>query len=691
MSTSTPGALRAPPPRFVRRTALAALAAGTLWGAERLTAQSPAAAPTWNDPAVLELVSRARERRSSNVVDSTFRSYEAEAHGYVYFFFDRPETGERNLVKADQVALEVYWQAPSQTKQLIVGQRDQKVLPTDIRYHLDHLTVVQDDFGNFIRMGDGDEVEAVLHPVGPGSESTYDFLLSDSLTITFQDGAVRVYEVRVRPKNFSAPGFVGAIYLDRDRAAIVRMNFSFTPASYVDPYVDYIRISLDNSLWLGQYWLPYRQEVEIRREIPLLDVVTGSVIRGRFEIRDYDFNVNLPPGLFVGGRISALSPNMRSSFVFERGLFDDLDEEGLAPSPSLAEVRRQVRQVVEDQAMSGLAPLRVHFANVSDFARYNRAEGLRLGGGVTLRPGSGVVTRMTGGYAIGRERFSGTMSTTRALGALQPTVDLYWDGLGDIGGHPGATTLENTITSLSGKKDYTDPFFRRGATLTLRGRDAGGPVLSFTWEEHHGARDVVSDDLADTEFRPVRSIEEGVLGAVGLSLPFALAPGLHASLGGRLARMESRTFGSFGAEALWESRRPGQPWQAEVQLAGGAVTDRAPPQSLHLLGGRWTLPGHDYRSFVGDRYWLLRGEGTVPVYTPYVGVRAIGAVGATYLDGRALPADWIRQDSDGVRGSIGAGLSFGFDTFRIDVARGLGPGGGWEGLFSVAREFRSWL
>ena len=683
---------RAPSYRGAAAVACAtAIAVAALIGAAPAWAQgSPAPAPGWNDPTVLELVSRARELRASTVVDSTFRSYAAEADGYVYFFFDRPETGERSLVKADQVALEVYWQAPNRTKQVIVGQRDQKLLPTDIRYHLDHLTVVQDDFGDFIRLGDGDEVEAVLHPVGPGSEAIYDFLLSDSLTISFQDGAVRVYEVRVRPKNFEAPGFVGAIYVDRARAAIVRMNFSFTPASYVDPYVDYIRISLDNSLWLGEYWLPYHQELEIRREIPLLDVVTGSVIRGRFEIRGYDFNVNLQPTLFTGGRIGALSPNTRSAFVFERGLFDDLDEEGLVPSPSLAEVRRQVQEVVEDQAMSGLAPLRVHFANVSDFARYNRAEGLRLGGGITLRPGGGLVTRVAGGYAIGRERFSGTMSMTRGLGALQPTLDLYWDGLGDVGGHPGAATLENTITALSGKKDYTDPFFRRGATLTLRGRDAGGPALSLTWEEHHGARDVVSDDPADTEFRPVRSIEEGVLGAVGVHLPFALVPGLRASLDGRVGRLESRTFGSLGAEALWESRRPGQPWQAEVSLAGGALTDRAPAQSLHLLGGRWTLPGHDYRSFVGDRYWLLRAEGTVPVYAPYVGVRAIGAVGATYLDGRALPADWIRQDSDGVRGSVGLGLSFGFDTFRVDVARGL-RGGGWEGLFSVAREFRSWL
>ena len=105
---------------------------------------------------------------SSTVVDTALRSYQADARGYVYFFIDRPDTGERTLVKADQIALDVYWQAPNQTRQRIVGLRDRKVLPTNIHYHLDHLTVVQDDFGDLIRLGDGDEVAAVLHPLGPG-------------------------------------------------------------------------------------------------------------------------------------------------------------------------------------------------------------------------------------------------------------------------------------------------------------------------------------------------------------------------------------------------------------------------------------------------------------------------------------------------------------------------------------------
>ena len=674
------------------RAARSLIGLGALLSAIALPIEAQESA--WNHPRVLELVDRARTLRSAAMVDSSFQSYQATARGYVYFFFDRPDRADRTLVKADQVALEVYWQAPSATKQVIVGQRDEKLLPTDIRYHLDHLTVVQDDFGDAMRMGDGDEVEAVTHPVAPGAQGVYDYQLVDSLSLRYAGGAeeIRVYQVRVRPRDFEQPGFVGTIYLDRASAAIVRMSFSFTPASYVDPYLDYIRVSLDNSLWLGRHWLPYRQEVEIRREIPLLDVVTGSVIRGRFDIGNYEFNTELPLSLFAGPRVSAASPAQRAAFQFERGLLDDIEREGLVLPPALEEVRTEVAQVVENRVMSGLDPLRVHFATLSELARYNRGEGLRIGGGFTLRPMGNVAMRISGGYAFGRREPSGAVRVTRSgAGRVQPTLEAYWDELGDIGGYPGASLLENTISTVSGDKDYTDPFFRRGATLTFHGTEPGGPSLGFRWEEHRSATDVISDDPNDTELRPVLSVDEGTLGALLVQMPLGVPGGGTATLTGELGRLGGNTFGTASGEILWEVRSAEERWHGELSLGGGAVTSRAPAQSLTFLGGRWTLPGHDYRSFAGERHGLLRAEATYPIVWPYVGVRAIGAVGATHLGARNLPADWIVQDSNGLRGSIGGGLSFGFDAMRVDVARGLGRGGGWEALFSVARQFRSWL
>jgi len=266
---------------FGKRATLAALLSLAWWGGPApLWAQGP---ENWNDDRAMELVRRTRLLRRSTVVDTAFRSYQAQARGYVYFFIDRPDSDERTLVKADQVALELFWQAPNETWQRIVGLRDEKVLPTNIRYHLDHLTVVQDDFGDRIRLGDGDEVSEVIHPAGPGATRVYDYLLADSLSIRYggKGDEVRVYELRVRPKDPDRPGFIGSMFVDRSTAAIVRMSFTFTPASYVDPYLDYIRISLDNSLWMGKYWLPYRQEAELRRELPQLDFLAGSIIRGR--------------------------------------------------------------------------------------------------------------------------------------------------------------------------------------------------------------------------------------------------------------------------------------------------------------------------------------------------------------------------------------------------------------------------
>ena len=288
---------------------------------------------------------------------------------------DRPDETNDMLVKVDQLALDLFFVAPNTARQRIVGRHDKRLLPTNIRYHLNHLTVVQDDFGDFIRLGDGDEVEAVAHPIGPLGEEVYDLLLSDSLQISYASGEeeVRVYELQVRPKEMDEPGFIGTVFLERDRAAVVRMNFSFTPASYVDSYLDYIRIATNSSLWMGQWWLPYRQEIEIRRKTPFFDFMSGTTLRTIFDLRAYDFNVDVPDRVLRGLPVGTVSPAQRRAFPFERDLFADLADQGtLNDSRALEDVKDQVREGVVDETLSGLSPLRPHLARISDFARYNQ-------------------------------------------------------------------------------------------------------------------------------------------------------------------------------------------------------------------------------------------------------------------------------------------------------------------------------
>src|SRR5512140_232049 len=87
-------------------------------------AQSIAAQQTWNDARTLALVTRATERRASQIADTTLIDYKATAHGYVTFLaqFGEGFPEPPKIVKADELGLEVYWRAPDLSKQRIMGR-----------------------------------------------------------------------------------------------------------------------------------------------------------------------------------------------------------------------------------------------------------------------------------------------------------------------------------------------------------------------------------------------------------------------------------------------------------------------------------------------------------------------------------------------------------------------------------------
>src|SRR5215208_4816138 len=142
-------------------------------------------AQSWNTPQTLTLVRRAVSQRLAVQADSGLTSYRALAHGFVFFLAQVGEglADPPRLGKADQLEVEVYWQAPNRSKQVILGWRDGTFLPTDISYHRDHLGIVTNNFGNVIRIGEGDEVRDVPHPLSPEGLAAYDFALGDSLAI----------------------------------------------------------------------------------------------------------------------------------------------------------------------------------------------------------------------------------------------------------------------------------------------------------------------------------------------------------------------------------------------------------------------------------------------------------------------------------------------------------------------------
>src|SRR5438094_520295 len=362
-------------------------------------------AQTWGSDSAVGLARRAALRRGGAAADTTLHDYKAEAHGFLFFLgaFGEGLADPPRLVKADQLELEVYWRAPASSKQRVVGWRDQAELPTDINYHRDHLGIIQNNFGAAIRLGEGDEVRDVPHPLSSVGLGLYDFALGDTTIIALPEREVRVVALRVRPKSFDLPRIVGTLYLDAATADLVRMAFNFTPRSYLDRQLEDVSIVLDNALWEQRYWLPYRQEIEIRRRATWLEGLAagaGLVLRGGGERRELRLRTSYGFGDRRGkGAVTVVERR-------GRGALD-------------VSAYRDVRDVGDWPV---IAPLQNSFAAQEfghDYGDYYLAQGARL----TYRHGVGV--RGEWRAAASRESFrSLAVAATPANGSFRPNPAL---------------------------------------------------------------------------------------------------------------------------------------------------------------------------------------------------------------------------------------------------------------------------
>ncbi|HET9986032.1 MAG TPA: hypothetical protein VFQ38_20700 [Longimicrobiales bacterium] len=660
-----------------------------------VAAQQAPAGAGWNDPRALGLVTEARARREAPREDSGLENYHSRANGYVYFYLDRRGAPERTLVKVDQVALDVYWASPNLTKQRIVGMRDVSRLPNRMYYHLDHLTVVQDEFADLIRVGDGDEVQAVPHPAAPGSELVYDFRLADSLTLRIPGTPqpLRVYEVAVRPRHLERPGFIGSLFVDQSSGAIVRMTFTFTPASYVDRRLDYINISLENALFEGKYWLPHEQRVEIRRQVPELDFPAGAVIRGVFRVGEYSFNQPLPTGLFFGPRVEAAPVATRKTYPFPAGIYADLNTEGLSPPPEMSQLRAQAAQLVKQRYLSGLPKLRLQIGGASSALRYDRAEGVFIGAGLAYVPAGAVQLEGSLGLATSSGIGSAGLGARLPLGeAASVAVKGYTHSLRDLGAAPAVPGALNTLSAVFGT-DYLDPYYASGveARLDSGRRGAWSTALRLAAEEQRSAPLAEATPLLarSEEFRPVRPIDPGtVLSARGtLARTGDMNEAVYWNGGVSLegAALEGRGFARSLVEASAVARSADH--RTSLRLAGqaGAAFGPVPAQGLFLLGGPGTLPGYAIHRFAGDHFARASLEASRSVFGPWLRLRGLGAAAWTGFDGAtAAPAGWDVIPTGGVRTSVGLGVGLVYDILRMDLYRGLQREGRWQFVLSVS-------
>ena len=656
-----------------------------------MTVAAPAAAQgRWNDERTLELVRAAIARRTVQLADTGLADYTARAHGYVTFLaqvgdgFPLPPT----VIKSDELMVEVYWGAPDRSKQRIIGRRDTLLLPTDIAYHRDHLGVVQNNFPAIIRLGDGDEVRDVPHPLSEAGLATYDYRVDDSLSIRMAERAIDVMMVSVRPKDDAAAAAVGAVYIDRVTASVVRMTFSFTRAALRDRQLEDVSVILENGLVEGRFWLPRRQEIEIRRSVTWMDFPARGIIRGRWEICCVQANVGVAPRTFIGPEIVEAPRWEQRNFPFEGTVLGGLPDDIRALDD--AEVRRvqeEARELVRAGALARARSGTPFARGVSDLVRVNRAEGLALGLGVSQSLGAGFQLRLAGRYGTADRRGKGDVGLAwRSSRGVSLGAHVY-DDFAQAGDAPEVSGLRNSLAAQEFGSDWTDPYGVRGASARLEWPVGPGRRFAIVGRFERQRPLALNGVPATGAYEPLLDASDVELGILGLewrrqspALPNAArwdaSIRFQGAIGDRDATLVAPRFVRLAIDL--ETRIPVGGWAvASRSIAAASEGQSVPLQSRVLFGGTVTGPGYGFHSLAGrvglsQRVELQRRVPFVSLDLGRFGRAPSTLVLAPYLHQVLIQdlqlATWKGYPSAGL-GIVGL-----FDLFRLDVARGFRDG-----------------
>lgn len=663
---------------------------------------------TWNSPVADSLVSRAIARRGIQLADSTLLSYRADAHGFLAFLAQLGEGAviPPKVVQSEELALSVSWWQPGRSAQQLVGRRDTTLLPADVGYYRDRYGVVLDNLPDRIRLGDGQDVRDVPHPLAAGAQVFYEYAMGDSLRIGLTGRDILVDEVRFRPRNAAEAAAVGSVYLDRETAAVVRLSMTFTRAALIDRRIETLVLTLENGLVYERYWLPRRQEIEVSRGSTWFDIPVRGIVRGRWEISGYSVNERISASTMLLPRWSSLPQDSLGSYEFDGRMVDVMPPEiRMASSEDVVRARVQAEAAVRAAMLTRPTTASVSGRGISDIARFNRVEGLALGIGGTHRTARGVQFDARLRYGFSDHALKGYLSIGRAPAfGRTPTLRLFVERDIRDPGFAERAGVTNSLASLLFGSDLTVPVETRAAGVLWRRT----PTSAFTWR------------LAAERDRPTRVTARPLSHSFAPTLAAWPLDGVRAEVTGSGGWVSGRAGTSglwtVGASAGWYLYGGiGGVWpdsggaelsggsmiplvvrtQGMLQLSrpigtrgtlslltfgGGAVGRHLPPQWLVFAGGPWTAPGYDARAFGVRALLSQRVELRTMIPAPSIPLGRFGSSPghitlAPFVQALATSSGISEMPATpGVHPSAGLGILLFYDLLRVDVARGLRRG-----------------
>jgi len=468
-------------------------------------------------------------------------------------------------------------------------------------------------------------------------------------------------------------------------AEVVRFRFSFTPAAYLDRELEDISVVLENSLYEGRYWLPDRQEIEIRRRTTWLDFPTRGIIRGRWEIGPYELNPVLPPGLFCGPAIGGLRRPAPEARRWDqpleaaiRDVADPINEQ------DMASLRVQVEEIAGDRTLSAVRGARPAAGSVSDLVHVNRVQGLTLGFGAAFTATDRrLELRPVVGYGTSDGRLTGALTASVGVGALT----IYGTGarrVRDVSDFRVIAPIVNSLTSQEAGQDYGDYVLLESGAIGLRRRFDGRTSAGLELGLERSRSMAIAASPARGDYRANPELGAGTIQFARLSLDrggggIAVASDLHGTLtleGGTGAAEYVR-----GAlEAMWQI--PTASGEVRTRWYVGAGTNEMPAYRSFVFGGRGTLVGEPFRAYGGRTTALGHAEWRFRLPFPAVSLGSFASTGRSLTLAPFVAAGWSDRPlggtpweaSDGVRPVAGLAVEWFLGLLRLEGGVGLRDG-----------------
>lgn len=640
-------------------------------------AQQPSDTLIFDTPATRAVVERAAVRHRAQ--DSLVADYQATLRYRLTF-----SIGQRRWARIPPTAVEeqeavVQWQRPNDLRVDFLGRRARTRSGDG---------TLNSSFGTpwFVPRGLGDSVRifaddfperAALHPLAADGAAWYRYRMGDSVSISLPSGEqLTLLMVEFVPRQVGPALIVGRMWLDGATAEVVRLAFRYvgtdlwtvpdgetrrdtTQSRRANAIINRI-LSISGDLEYarqdGRYWMPYRQVISGRVQVPLVsDLVfpfeaittfsdyainTGAVVtftipvdttrltraqrearrdslqrerRDERNVPDPDQARTWSGRMEGGGRFEMRRPPLDSMRAYSQWgdslAFDLSAAEARRVRESLADLERLASRL--PGSLTGRPGSALAVERLADLVRFNRVQGLSLGMGYQWWIPGRPFTQMVGTtrYGFSDHRLNVRLSVVHDAPGGRFTVSGFREVVGTnplaLGGE-----LANTWRGIVSARDENDYLLATGGRASFETSLAMGTEF-MVWagyeqqdEVTRRARSAINDWLGGTgEFLPNGPVTTGGFAVAGIRLDhgfsgrtrWILATDGRAGDGRAVARGWTRLEHRFGGSTA-----------PRVRASIGAATRATADQMGFQAGAGRTVRGHAHAAQRGQAFWSLQ-------------------------------------------------------------------------------------